>query len=240
MVVRSLSSTLKTLAVCDVVAASGKPMRLAEVVRQIGDQRAAVYQRLRTLVEAGYLEQMQDGAFRLSLRFQLYAARALEQANLGERTTELLGEIVGESGETATISVLDGYHAVIINRVESHQVLRADLRVGARMALGGSASGAVLVAFGSQEMRARLREQGITLPDDASLAEVRERGFAIYAPTDPQQVAAVAAPVFDPAGLCIAVIAISGPTTRFDHARCGPIAVAAAGRFGAQFGKARG
>jgi DNA-binding IclR family transcriptional regulator len=236
MAVRALSSTLKTLAVCDVIAASPKPMRLAEVVKQIGDQRAAVYQRLRTLVEAGLLDQTADGAFRLALRFQFYAVRALEQANLGERTTELLQDIVAESGETATISVLDGYHAVIINRVESRQVLRADLRVGARMALGASASGAVLVAFGSPEMRDRLREQGIELPDDAALARVRSQGYAIFAPTDPQFVAAVAASVFDAANQCIAVVAISGPTTRFDHARCGPIAVAAARRLSAQFG----
>ena len=134
MAVRSLSSVLKTLAVCDVIAASPKPMRLADAAREIGDPRAAVYQRLRTLVEAGLLDQTPDGAFRLALRFQFYAVRALEQANLGERSTALLQEIVAESGETATISVLDGYHAVIINRVESHQVLRADLRVGARMA----------------------------------------------------------------------------------------------------------
>ncbi|HEX2890576.1 IclR family transcriptional regulator [Vineibacter terrae] len=238
MAVRALSSTLKTLAICDVVAASPRPMRLPDVVRATGDQRAAVYQRLRTLVEAGLLDQTPDGAFRLALRFQFYAVRALEQANLGERSTELLQEIVSESGETATISVLDGYHAVIINRVESRQVLRADLRVGAHLTLGGSASGSVLVAYGSPEMRARLREQGIALPDDAQLAEVRARGFAIFAPIDPQLVAAVAAPVLDAAGQCVAVIAISGPTTRFDHDRCGPIAVAAARRFSAQFGHA--
>jgi DNA-binding IclR family transcriptional regulator len=238
MAVRSLSSTLKTLAVCDVVAQSRKPVRLSDVVRATGDQRAPVYQRLRTLVEAGLLEQTPDGAFRLALRFQFYAARAMEQANLGERTEELLQAVVAESGETATISVLDGYHAVIINRVESTHILRADLRVGARMTLGASASGAVLAACGSPEMRERLRQQGITLPSDAELAEVRERGFAMFAPTDPQLVAAVAAPVFDASGNCIAAIAISGPQTRFDHQRCGPIAVRAAQRFSAQFGNA--
>ncbi len=238
MAVRPLSSTLKTLAVCDVVAASPRPVRLADVVKATGDARGVVYQRLRTLVAAGLVEQTADGAFRLALRFQFYAVRALEQANLGERSAELLQGVVAESGETATISVLDGYHAVIINRVESTQVLRADLRVGARMALGGSASGAVLVAFGTPEMRDRLRDQGIALPDDAALAEVRARGFAVFAPTDPQFVAAVAAPVLDAAGQCIAALAISGPTTRFDHGRCGPIAIAAARRLSAQYGAA--
>ena len=55
MAVRSLSSTLKTLALCDVLAAARAPMRLADVARETGDQRAAVYQRLRTLVEARFL-----------------------------------------------------------------------------------------------------------------------------------------------------------------------------------------
>ncbi len=220
------------------VAASTRPVRLADVVRAIGDPRAAVYQRLRTLVEAGLLEQTADGAFRLALRFQFYAARALEQADLGERSVELLQAVVNESGETATISVLDGYHAVIISRVESRQVLRADLRVGARMALGGSASGAVLIAFASPEMKERLRGQGIALPADAELEEVRQRGYAVFAPTDPQFVAAVAAPVFDATRQCIAVLAISGPITRFDHDGCGPIVVAAAKRLSAQFGNA--
>jgi DNA-binding IclR family transcriptional regulator len=237
MAVRSLSSTLKTLAVCDVVAASTRPLRLAEITRETGDQRAAVYQRLATLVEAGLLEQTADGAYRLSLRFQFYASRALEQANLGERATEILQSIVAESGETATISVLDGHHAVIINRVESHQILRADLKVGARMMLDRSASGSVLVAFGSLEMRTHLRAQGLALPDEVALQAVRARGFAEFAPTDPQLVSAVAAPVLDVAGQCVAVVAISGPTTRFDHQRCGPIAVAAARRFSAQLGR---
>lgn len=237
MAVRSLSSTLKVLAICDIVAASPKPMRLADVVRASGDARAVVYQRLRTLVEAGLLEQTEDGAFRLALRFQFYAVRALEQANLGERSSELLQEIVNESGETATISVADGYHAVIINRVESRQVLRADLRVGAKLTLGGSASGAVLVAFGSEEMRESLRQQGVALPPEAELQAVRERGYAVFAPTDPHLVAAVAAPVFDAARQCVAVLAISGPIFRFDHDRCGPIVVAGARRLSAQFGR---
>jgi DNA-binding IclR family transcriptional regulator len=94
----------------------------------------------------------------------------------------------------------------------------------------------VLLAFGSPEMRGGLRNQGIALPTDAELDAVRGRGFAIFAPTDPHYVAAVAAPVLDAAGQCIAALAISGPPTRFDHDRCGPIAITAAGRFSAQFG----
>jgi IclR family acetate operon transcriptional repressor len=237
MSVRSLSSSLKTLAVCDVIAASERPMRLADVVRETGDRRAAVYQRLRTLVQAGFLEQSPEGLFRLGLRFHSYAARALEQASLGERSTEVLQSVVAQSGETASLSVLDGDSVVIVNRIETRQILRADLRVGARLGLGASASGTVAVAYAAPDVRRRWQKQGIALPNDAALAAVRKRGFATFSPRNQQQIAAVAAPVLDTAGHCVAILAISGPPSRFDHADCGPIAVAAARRLGKGFGR---
>jgi DNA-binding IclR family transcriptional regulator len=236
MAVRALSSTLKTLAVCDVIASSAKPIRLAEVVRKTGDQRATVYQRLRTLIDAGLVEQGADGYFRLALRFHFYAARALEQAHLGERSSEFLQQVVTESGETATISMLDGDSVVIVNRIESQKTLRADLRIGGRMSLGASASGAVVVAYASPAMRRHWSSRAVTLPDEGVLASVRERGFAIFAPTDPELISAVAAPVLDSMGKCAAVLAVSGPTTRFDHARCAPVAVAGARQLSMLFG----
>lgn len=237
MAVRSLSSTLKTLAICDVVAKSPSAMRLADVVRATGDGRAATYQRLRTLVDAGWMEQSEHGAFRLSLRFQLFAARALEQANLGTRAADLLHEIVMESGETASLAVLDGVDALIVNRVESRQMLRADLRIGTRLALNATASGLALTAFAAPSDLRRIAALGGRIADEAALAETRRLGYGVFAPKEPGSVSAVAAPIINGDGFCVAVIAVSGPTTRFDHERCGAIALAASARFSAQHGR---
>lgn len=237
MAVRSLSSTLKTLAICDVVARSPQAMRLADVVRATGDGRAATYQRLRTLVDAGWMEQSEHGAFRLSLRFQLFATRALEQANLGTRVADLLHDIVVESGETASLAVLDGIDAVIVNRVESRQILRADLRIGTRLALDATASGLALTAFASPSDLKRIAALGGRIADETSLAATRKRGYGVFSPNEPGSVSAVAAPIVNGEGYSFAVIAVSGPTTRFDHERCGAIALAAATRFSTQTGR---
>lgn len=233
MAVRALSSTLKTFCALEALAASARPMRLMELTRRLGEPRAAVYQRLVTLIEAGMVEQTTDGAFRLSLRFQYFAGQAMVQADLAARAVELLGDIVAESGETASLAVLDGAAALIVARAESSRMLRADLRIGARLALDSSASGAALVAFASSETRERLAARGVATPATAELAAVRRKGFAVFTPPDAEGVAAVAAPVFDGAGVCVAVIAVSGPASRFDSARAGRIARAAAERFGA-------
>lgn len=233
MAVRALSSALKTLAACEALAASPRPMRLVELARSTGDQRAAVYQRLVTLIEAGLIEQTADGAFRLSLRFQYFAAQAMTQADLGTRSEGILAGIVADSGETASLAVFDGQEAVIVARAESSQLLRADLRVGTRLRLAGSASGAALVAFASPETLARLTAAGVPLPDAAERAGIRAKGYATFLPGPGGSVSAVAAPVFDGAGNCLAVIAVSGPASRFDVAAAGRIAVEAARRLSA-------
>lgn len=236
MAVRALSSSLKTLAICDVVAGSRRPMRLADVVQATGDPRGAVYQRLKTLVEAGFLEQCPEGRFRLGLRFHSYAARALEQASLGDRSSEILQGVVADSGETASLSIVEGTGVIIVNRIESDQVLRADLRVGARLELGGSASGAVAVAYATPEAIERWRSRGLGLPPQRALDEIRTRGFAVHKPVKEQQIAAVAAPVLDLTGHCVAILAVSGPPTRFNYQRCATVAVAAARELSKGFG----
>lgn len=228
MAVRPLSSVTKTLAVLDYVASSPRPVRPAEVAKAMDEARAATHQRLVTLVDAGWVEQTDDGAYRLTLRIVRFASMALEQGNLGERVTDVLQNMVTESSETASLAVLEEHEAVILQRVESKGILRADLRVGARLNLDRTAMGRVLVAYARPEVLTHLREEGITLPSRDQLEEVRRQGYAINGMTGPRAVAAIAVPVFDSHGQCIAALAISGPEAGFELEKCAAIAAAAA------------
>lgn len=228
MAVRALSSVLKTLSAFDCVASATEPMRLADIARQLGEARGAAHQRLVTLVEAGWLEQTADGRYRLTLRVVSHAAMALEQSNLGARFAGVLEEMVTQSGETASLAVLDGKDAVIVRRVESRGVLRADLKVGAHLRLDRTAFGRILVSFARPEVYERLKAQGVPLPEEHVIARVREQGFAISEVEGPRTVSAVAAPLFDAQGECIGALALSGPQTGFDTDKCARVVVAAA------------
>lgn len=237
MAVRPLSSVLKTLAAFDCVAAATEPVRVADIARQLGEARGAAHQRLVTLVEAGWIEQTPDGRYRLTLRVVSHAASALEQANLGARFSGVLEDMVTQSGETASLAVLDGKDAVIVRRVESRGVLRADLRVGTHLRLDRTAFGRVLVSFARPEILERLRAQGVDLPTDEVIAQVRSSGYAISEVEGPRTVSAVAAPLLDAQGECIGALALSGPFTGFDTDKCAQIVVAAAA---ASAGRLRG
>jgi DNA-binding IclR family transcriptional regulator len=230
MAVRSLSTVIKSLSVLDAAGRSERPLRLAEFCSITGEARAAVYQRLATLVDAGWLETTPDGAYRLSLRFVAHANNALEQASLGTRFTDLLHNIVAETGETASLGVLDGDAALIVQRVESRGILRADLHLGTRLELARTALGRALTSGLSPETRKALVGRGVTLPDERTAAEVRKQGYSVSVITGPRTVSAVAAPVYNNVGVCIAAISLSGPTAGFNAKACIRAVMAAASR----------
>lgn len=213
--VRPLSSVLKTLALLDALATVTKPIRLADLTRLIGGERGTVYQRLVTLMAAGWVEQLEDGSFRLSLRAVQMAHGALEQGSLGTRVIPVMQRVVVETKETASLSVLDGDEARIVQRVESDELLRADSKLGSTLSLDNSASGRLMVAYADAERIADWRARGVALPDAALLAQIRKDGFAISG-NRIAGIAASAAPVFDSAGRCYGALSLVGPANRFD------------------------
>ena len=105
--VRPLSTVIKTLAVLDALASSPRGMRLPEVAAAMNLSRPTAYQRLLTLIEAGWIEQDEDMRYRLSMHACRFAAAALEQADLGARVQPVLEALVHKVKETASVAVLD-------------------------------------------------------------------------------------------------------------------------------------
>jgi DNA-binding IclR family transcriptional regulator len=216
--VRALASPIKTLAVLDALGASPRSMRLPEVVAAIGGHRGSVYQKLLTLIEAGWVEDDGAGAYRLSLHANRVGQAALAQASLGERIVPALQALVYEAKETASLALLDGHDAYIAQRVEAAGVvLRAELRIGTSLRLETSASGRVLCAFAEADRLEHMRRAGVKLPSDSMLAKVRREGYSVSSGLDFAGVRAIAAPVLDGRRQCVGALSLVAPDARFDE-----------------------
>lgn len=214
--VRSLSTVIKTLAVLDVLAASPRGMRLPEIAAAMELSRPTAYQRLLTLIEAGWVEQDQEMRYRLSMHACRFAGAALEQADLGTRVQPVLEALVAKVKETASVAIIDRGLPFIVSRVESDSLLRAEQKIGTTMSLEGSASGRILTAFADEPTLARLRQSGEPFASEEILAEARANGYAISSGYTHSGVIALAAPVFDLNGKCFATLSLVLPETRFD------------------------
>ncbi len=223
-----MTTVLKTMAVLDVLARSPRGMRLPEIARAMELSRPTAYQRLLTLVEAGWIEQDEQFRYRLSMHVCRLAAAALEQANLGSRVTPILEALVHEVKETASLAALERGVPCIVSRVDSDSVLRAEQKIGTTMSLEGSASGRILTAFADEATLQRLRESGEALASEEILSAAREDRFALSSGYTQVGVRAIAAPVFDIHGKCTATVSLVMPETRFDLERVrGPLLNAA-------------
>jgi len=217
MSVRPLSTGIKCLELLEVLSEQPGAVRLADVTRLIGESRATTYQRLATLVAAGWAETTEDGRYRLSPRALRIGSAALEQAGLGERALPVLNRLTEQTQETSSLVLTEGSRIIIAQRVEARGVLRADLRVGAELSFKESASGMVWGAFGPDSLRDLLHTSGVRTASDTRLRDVRRNGYAVSGGGETLQgIAVVAVPVLDPNGRCVASMSLVGPEQWFD------------------------
>ena len=214
--VRALSTVLKTMALLDVLADSPRGMKLPDIAAAMALSRPTAYQRLLTLVEAGWVEQDQDMRYRLSMHACRMAAAALEHADLGSRATVILEALVQRVQETASLAVIDRGMPCIVSRVDSESLLRAEQKIGTTLSLEGSASGRVLTAFADEMTLARLRASGEPFPSQDVLVATRQNGYAISSGYTHSGVIAIAAPIYDLRDRCMATLSLVMPETRFE------------------------
>jgi DNA-binding IclR family transcriptional regulator len=222
---RSLVSVVRALAVLDAVAEHPGPVRVADLARQLGVRRPRVHQQLVTLVEAGWMERVPGGAYRLTLRALHVGQAALRQASIGDRLQPLMERLMAEVGEAVSLAVRDGHAAVLVQRVEPNKPLSANYRVGTRLSLDTSASGRVVAAFAEAEERARLGAEGAVLPDADDVAAIRREGFALATDAGADGLDAIAAPLFSDEGPRVIALSVAGPSTRFDARASAPAVI---------------
>ncbi len=213
---RLLSSAMKCLALLDVLATEPGAVKVSDLARRVGARRGTLHQQLQTLVAAGWVEEDQHSQYRLTLRALSIGTAVLEQANLGSRVLPTLTTLAARTGETASIAVLDGDAAMIVQRVAADRELKVDIKPGTRMPLAQSASGRVLVAFCEPVELMRTRATGVPLPREEVVALAARRGYASQRDEWLPGMSSIAVPIL-PTHLGSGALAITAPTGRFDE-----------------------
>lgn len=216
---RLLQSTLRCLEVLEALADQPDPVPLSDLARTLGVRRGTLHQQLQTLHYAGWVRRTPQAYWYLSLRGLRIGRAALEQAGVAQRLLPLLSDLAAKSGEAPAVAVLDRYDVLIIQRVESQQLVRADLKVGTRMPLDTSAAGRVILAHASPGQLEDFRVRGIRVPDDEYLARIREQGYAVQRDEFLSGLSAAAVPIQLDTEEELLTLSMAAPTERFDEER---------------------
>lgn len=213
------------------IASSPEPLGVNEVSRRLDVNKASVARFLATLARRRFVERdEQSGKYKVGPQSLTLVSRNTFQAELVSRAQRHMEELRDLTGETVGLYLREGLDRVCIHSVESNQELRRSLRVGDRKRLTLGSTGRVFLAFMPLDEARRLVDicgltkltPQTTVDEDkyfAELEEIRRRGAAMTVGQTIMRVSGLSVPVLDGNGTAVAVISVSGPSTRWTPAQ---------------------
>jgi DNA-binding IclR family transcriptional regulator len=219
---RRIGAAERAIAVLDTLAEAGE-LGTNEIARRTGMTPSTVSRQLGTLAASGLVERVAtSGRYRLGLRIVHLANALLARLDVREVARPHLVALVEATGETATLSVPGDQDAITVDFVPGSHHVQPVSRLGRPSIAHATSAGKVMLAFSGRELPdAPLRAytpSTITDPRTlaAEIARVRERGYATAVGEREPDLAAVAAPIRSSRGELEAVVALQGPSSRFD------------------------
>ncbi|MGN5237374.1 MULTISPECIES: IclR family transcriptional regulator domain-containing protein [unclassified Rhodococcus (in: high G+C Gram-positive bacteria)] len=197
---------------------------LAEVATKTDLSRPAVRRILLTLQRLGYVTAT-GTRWSLTPRVLSIGQHYTASHTLVDSALPKLVEIADHTHESASLGVLDGAEVVYAARVPVRRIMSINVSVGTRVPAYATSMGRALLAWSPRELvdavieETRFEKLTSTTIDNADafrteLAHVRSKGYAMASAELEDGLISLAAPVFDPAGHAVGVLACSTSTGR--------------------------
>lgn len=221
MVPERVQSVDRAFSLLEHLADGGGSLTLSELAARSALPMPTIHRLMRSLVNQGYVRQEPSRRYAMGPRMIRLGESASRM--LGSWAAPRLNRLVEKFGETTNVAMLDGDSAVYVAQVPSPQSMRMFTEVGHAVMLHCTGVGkAILSLLSDDEVLAvvgrtgmpRRTEHTITRAEALlrSLAEVRERGYAVDDGEQELGVRCVAVPI---RGLPFkAALSVSGPGSR--------------------------
>jgi IclR family transcriptional regulator, acetate operon repressor len=194
---------------------------VAEIARALDVHKSTASRLAAALERAGFLARS-GRRYRLGVEVIRLGAIALRSFDLVAMMQPGMEKVSQQTGETVNLAVPDGVDVLNVAEVASTYILSCSGGwIGRRTRPHAVANGKVLLAYGALPLPApgaleRYTPRTITTLGGLAreLEQVRKDGYATAVAELEEGLVAVAAPVFDPAGTCVAALSVSGPEFR--------------------------
>ncbi|WP_321922485.1 IclR family transcriptional regulator [Paraburkholderia guartelaensis] len=222
---------LRALVVLEQLASAGQPYTLSQLSARLHIPKATLLRLIDSLEARGYVIHMPDSrghdrSIALGPRAAQLALATLANNTFTRSCRVLLRTLVESLGETCNLTALDGDRVLYIERVETTEPLRMEMRPGMHVPLHCTASGKLFLSQMSVLERNALLERlvltkmthrTLTVPKAlaAELEQLAVRGIGIDNEEFVRGMVAIAVPVRDPASKrVLAALAVHAPTAR--------------------------
>ena len=203
---------------------------LTPLAQKLGLNKATTFRLLTALEsESLIMRDPQSDKYRLGPAIVTLGGRALRANSLRAVSQAELQALAAETNETASLEVLHGKEALVLDEIVGTHVMTGSQSIGSRWPAHATSTGkALLAALPEEQLRQILpmplpsyTPHTITTWDALlhDLAETRQRGYAVACEELEIGLLAIGAPVLNHDGQTVAAISIAGPTLRLTAQR---------------------
>lgn len=219
-------SLTRLLAIFDALSVVSDGLSLAELSSSLGSPKSSLLNLLRPLVAEAYLIHG-GGTYRLGPSIFRLASGVLDSWQLPKVVHPFMQQLAKSTGESVLLSVIDMDKGVMtyVDVVHSPHPVRYQIAVGTVRPLYASTAGRLLLAYADRNWRqqyiAKVQFDVSTAAPMTRASLKRELDLIqqdeLACSVDSYMVglSAIAAPVLDASGKCVACLNIAGPTDRF-------------------------
>lgn len=223
-----IQSLDRALHILDLFDDQHRELKITEISQRLGLHKSTVHSLLKTLQLHGYIEQDENGLYRLGMKLLEKGQLLLRGLDIREVSNGHLKRLSEETGQTVHLVVQDGAEGVYIDKVEGSKAAIRYSWIGRRVPLHSSAVGKILAAYMPQAEREKLlanytysTQTANTITSEAEflteLDQVRETGIAYDREENEIGVRCIAAPVYDHSRRIVAAISMSTLVTTVDE-----------------------
>jgi len=224
-----ISSLAKGLSVLELLAEK-QALKVSDVARHLGQNRAASHRFLATLKLLGYTEKDDDDRYRLTFRVLELGMKVANRNEILRIVRHYMTELSQAFNETVNLGYFDGQDILHLDKIDSKEVLRMDSELGSRAPAYCTALGKALLAYLPVEQREKYLQKQRLSPHGPNtitsrkllqreISRIRDLGYAVDNEELAPGLRCVAAPVFDHTGRARYAVSVSGPAVRMTFER---------------------
>jgi DNA-binding IclR family transcriptional regulator len=202
-----------------------------ELADRSGVPLSSTYKYLNVLIKKGLIQK--DRAVRkYTLGPQVFKLGHpfLARVKVANTARPYMRQLSESTGETALLTVLNGWEAMCIEKFETRRLIKLSLDRGSTLPLYAGASSKILLAYQDEQFLEEMlhavpmhRLTANTIVDKEQLGceleTIRRQGYAWSDEECDLGASAAAAPVFDHSGCIVAGLSVAGPSDRITAAR---------------------
>ena len=206
----------KGLDILELLAAASDALTHSEIAGRLGRSVPEIFRMLVCLEERGYISRMgPDERYQLTLRLFEIVHQHRPLQRLITQARPLVQRVASETVQSCHLAMLNSAEVVIVAQADAPGNMGFSVRPGANIDLLNTASGHVILAFQSEEVRSRAlgawrRRSGKPIPAGLyrHLEQIRRRGYEELASYQVHGVVNISYPVLNQHGEAIAAMTI--------------------------------